>query len=147
MIPDECVAGAMDGARDPDVDEAGKSKKTACVGGQQEQDINDNHTKLPPPADPHATLLTNGEVQTKESDNKESVDESSKTDDCEEERDTKMEVEENEEPRVDIVGSEDEKDSSEDDEDKLVISEGNERGTEESADENSKGGKNSVTEI
>ncbi|XP_071527263.1 uncharacterized protein [Panulirus ornatus] len=141
MIPDDCAAGAMDAARDPDVcmEEAGKSKKTGCG---EEQDINDNHTKLAAQEDSSegaTSVLTNGEVQTKESDNKESVDESNKTDDCEEEKDAKMEIEETEERRVDIGGSEDEKDSSEDDEDKLVISEGNERGTEESADENSKG--------
>ncbi|XP_045592045.1 uncharacterized protein [Procambarus clarkii] len=142
MIPDDSAAGAMDAARDPDVcmDEDGKSKKTGCG---EEQDINDNHTKLAAQGNTSGeanNVLTNGEVQTKESGNKESVDEPSRTNECEEDRDNKMEmeVEETEEPQVDIEGSEDEKDSSEDDEDKLVISEGNERGTEESADENSK---------
>nr|XP_053649783.1 uncharacterized protein LOC128700546 isoform X2 [Cherax quadricarinatus] len=150
MIPDECAAGAMDSTRDPDVcvDEASKSKKTGCGGGDggggEEQDINDNHTKLSPQhqaatAAAAASILTNGEIQTKDSESKEALDESSRTNDSEEERDNKMEVEETEEPQVDVEGSEDEKDSSEDDEDKLVISEGNERGTEESADENSKG--------
>ncbi|XP_042225044.1 uncharacterized protein LOC121868460 isoform X2 [Homarus americanus] len=139
MIPDDCAAGAMDSP----MDEAGKSKKTGG-GEEEEQDINDNHTKLAAQGNSSGEttdVLTNGEVQTKESDSKESIDESSRTDDCEEEKDNKMEVEEPEEPQpqVDIEGSEDEKDSSEDDEDKLVISEGNERGTEESADENSKG--------
>ncbi|XP_069992056.1 serine-rich adhesin for platelets isoform X2 [Penaeus vannamei] len=156
MIPDDSAAGAMDAARDPDVgmDESLKktgcqdnSKKTGCqdnpgkTGSEEEQDINDNHTKLG-----DSDALANGEVQSKEREevkdnNKEVSEESSnRKDEGVEESDNKMDTEEADDSQVDVEGSEDEgKESSEDDEDKLVISEGNERGTEESNDENSKG--------
>ncbi|CAL4106840.1 unnamed protein product [Meganyctiphanes norvegica] len=43
MIPDDSVAGAMDASRDPDTNLEEASKKT--VQGEEQQDINDNHTK------------------------------------------------------------------------------------------------------
>lgn len=169
MIPDECGVGAMDAARDPDACMEDKSKKT---GSGEEQDINDNHTKVSSRGNAvegdegGATndTLANGEVQTKEGESVEQTkasdtnskepnsaeggrggegdddgDDTNKRKDCEDDE-REIKVGNVEEPQLDIEGSEDEgKDSSEDDEDKLVISEGNERGTEESADENSKG--------
>ncbi|KAK4293481.1 hypothetical protein Pmani_033826 [Petrolisthes manimaculis] len=65
MIPDDCAAGAMDTARDPDVcvEENGKPKKTGCG---EEQDINDNHTKPDDKTNTNkngcASAMTNGEV-------------------------------------------------------------------------------------
>ncbi|KAK3854431.1 hypothetical protein Pcinc_039095 [Petrolisthes cinctipes] len=64
MIPDDCAAGAMDTARDPDVcvEENGKPKKTGCG---EEQDINDNHTKPDDKTNTKngcASAMTNGEV-------------------------------------------------------------------------------------
>ncbi|XP_042884262.1 uncharacterized protein LOC122260879 isoform X2 [Penaeus japonicus] len=155
MIPDDSAAGAMDAARDPDVGMEESLKKTGCqdnskktgcqdsskkTGCEEEQDINDNHTKLG-----DSDALANGEVQSRESeepkDNKEVCEESSsrKDEGVEESESNKMDIEEAADSQVDVEGSEDEgKESSEDDEDKLVISEGNERGNEESNDENSK---------
>ncbi|XP_066983464.1 serine-rich adhesin for platelets-like isoform X1 [Macrobrachium rosenbergii] len=162
MIPDECGAGAMDATRDPDECIEDKSKKTGC--GDERQDINDNHTNVTAPSqdsdqDGAADALANGEVQTKDAENSDqkkdttsssdsvpkesasvsSVGEKKEGRESDNDGESKGEVEA---PQMDIEAeaSEDEgRVSSEDDEDKLVISEGNERGTEESADESSKG--------
>ncbi|KAK7066191.1 hypothetical protein SK128_009965 [Halocaridina rubra] len=148
----------MDAARDPDACMEDKSKKT---GSGDEQDINDNHTKVSDEGDKengasgdpeNEDLLANGEIQTKENENNgekegengiEGEGDSNTKEEAIKDNDSETvgEIGElsvaEEEPHVVVEGSEEE--GSEDDEDKLVISEGNERGTEDSADENSKG--------
>ncbi|XP_063853480.1 uncharacterized protein LOC135096140 isoform X2 [Scylla paramamosain] len=137
MIPDDCAAGAMDAARDPDagLEDAGKSKKT--------EDINDNHTKVKEgedddEGDDESASMTNGEVAEVQSGRESDANEER----VEEEGESEVkEVEEGEEGEsgVQAEGSDEDKESSEDDEDKLVISEGNDKPPEDSADDSSKG--------